>query len=180
MNKKAKQAVVPFIHFDLEYKNQLLNYARLLKDTKKLETDLASAVIYASFAEYVASFVLNNLRHIAYIHTYNSSSAIAYLDQRKDPLDRPISYFIDELRHYSFPDKQEFINLLDEIKNCRNDLFHDLAKSTKDDLIKVATNIKSIQDDVELLVNKLNVISRALEGLYPKVINPPQNKNGTP
>ena len=40
MNKKAKQAVVPFIHFDLEYKNQLLNYARLLKDTKKLETDL--------------------------------------------------------------------------------------------------------------------------------------------
>ena len=68
---KLKKIFIPFTHQDLELKNGLLQYGRDLKAKTGFENQLASAFIYASFAEYLGDNLLENLRYFVYKGSYN-------------------------------------------------------------------------------------------------------------
>jgi hypothetical protein len=79
-----EKTFMPFTHDDLDFKNELINYARELSKKDTWENKLSAAFIYTSFAEYLASHLLMNLRHIVWMGTQSQFAGILGIDERKD------------------------------------------------------------------------------------------------
>lgn len=160
MAKKFK----PFEHDDLELKNQLIDYARKIKDTDTMEAQLGCAMIYASFAEYMAGHLLDNLRHLMYQSTYRDFAALLFVDQRPKKSDKPLTMggTVGRLKTYGFPDKEAILELLASIGNSRNNLFHNFAKSDVKGFEVLTADIESIKEDSEELFEKINTLYIAL------------------
>lgn len=171
-NKKKILLTKPFVHENLEFKNALIEYARELrrKPTDDFESRLISAVLYAQLSEYLAGFLLESLRHLAYDLTYSGSQGIAFIDTR-NRVGVSLEKIIDGLKEFSFSDKSEIIKLLTEIKNSRNDLFHNLVSKSQDELIEIGNDIVLIQDKAEIIIQKMNIITIGLQNSFYPVIS---------
>ena len=163
--KKIRNSFVPFTHEELELKNALVEKARDLKNKKKLESQLASAMIYASIAEYLAEHLLENLRFFVYRSTYIDYAGIMYMDERNkgNGKGKTLGNTTALLEKYSFPDREEIISVLKDITSCRNNLFHNLAKTSANDFSKLYETIEKIQSDTEIFIEKINVVYAGLQ-----------------
>lgn len=158
----AKKQFKPFEHEDLQLKNYLIDYARTLASKGDLEAQLACAVIYASFAEYMAGHLLDNLRHLMYTTTYREFAAILFVDQRKDSKVRTMNQVVSLLQGYEFPDKKEVIDLLQSINKSRNNLFHNFASTSGDQFNVFDDDIDNIKTKTEELFTKIGIIYAGL------------------
>ena len=134
VKKKIKKDFVLFYHEDFEIKKKLIDVARQLRQKKAIAEQLSSALIYASFAEYVGEHVLENCRHLAYNATMQFYGGIIGFDERGRDQNKPLGHIICQLEKYDFPLKREIVDLLGEIADSRNNLFHNLAKAKQEDL----------------------------------------------
>lgn len=153
MAKKDQQFKF-FIHENLELKKQLLEIAR----SKRTNEPLASALIYASIAEYLAENLLENLRNLVYRASYEQFAGILFVDERADDSKKTMGHIVRELSKYFFSDKDEVIRLLGRIAECRNNLFHNLAKITPADTHGLDEALRVIPESVEELIYKIDVI----------------------
>jgi hypothetical protein len=177
-NKKSAGKFIPFTHDDLELKNQLIGYARLLADKTDAEAHLACAMIYASFAEYVAGHLLDSLRHLVYQTTYNQYAGILFIDERKvkqDGKGLPLGALTKLLQAYVFPDKDEIITLLQGVTKSRNNLFHNFARADADGFGVFDDDILMIKNNTEEVLQKVNTIYAGLgKILVPQEASMPQ------
>lgn len=171
-----KKQFKPFEHEDLDIKNNLINYARSISNKNEPDARLACAVIYASFAEYLAGHLLDTLRHLMYTTTYKDFAAILYVDQRKDSKIRTLGQTVSLLRGYMFPDKKEIIELLEQINKSRNNLFHNFASLDEKKSKQFDENMDTISANTEELFNKINVIYDGLS----KILLPQENASRVP
>lgn len=163
MNKKKKNLFVPFTHDELELKNALVQMARNLKNRDEFESKLASAMIYASVAEYLASHLLENLRYFSYKSMYVNYAGILFIDERSDQKPKTLGNIKSLLEKYQFPDRDEVVGTIQEISECRNDLFHNLARTSTNDFHRLEEEIKIIQDQTEIFIEKINVVYSGLQ-----------------
>ncbi len=161
----AKKTFKPFEHDDLEIKNELINYARSIRDKQEVETRLATAMIYSSFAEYLAGNLLENLRHLVYQSTYRDFAGIVFIDLRNTRGKRPptMNTIIDMLKSFSFPDRDSVLDLLADIAKSRNNLFHNFATTDAKGLEIMGKDIDIINDKTEELFTKINTIYVGLQ-----------------
>lgn len=129
-----------------------------------MEAQLGCAMIYASFAEYMAGHLLDNLRHLMYQSTYRDFAALLFVDQRPKKSDKPLTMggTVGRLKTYGFPDKEAILELLASIGNSRNNLFHNFAKSDVKGFEVLTADIESIKEDSEELFEKINTLYIAL------------------
>jgi len=167
--RKAK--FVPFAHEDLELKNYLIEYARTLSTKEDAEAQIACAVIYASFAEYMAGHLLDNLRYLVYQTTYRDYAGILYQDERDDKKIRTMGQTINLLRAFGFPDKEDILRLLEQVSKSRNNLFHNFAKADAKGFEVLDADIARIKEDTEEIFAKVNTI---YAGLQKIIIDPDQ------
>ncbi len=162
MSKKFK----PFEHDNLELKNELIDYARSISGKNDIESQLACAMIYANFAEYMAWHLLETMRHYMYASTYNAYAGLLFTDQRTKEDDRPktFGHLVGELEGYGFPDKEELIATFRQISKLRNNLFHNFAKLNRRTFKKVfSEDINSIKELTEEVFAKINTIYTGLQ-----------------
>ena len=183
MKHRPKKKLIsrPFVHDNLEFKKSLLKYAQELRNKPKddFESKLISAVLYAQLAEYMARFLLESLRSLTYEIIYNFTQAYVFVDAR-DKSSLSLERLIEGLNDFSFPDKPEIIKLFNEIKEARNDLFHNLPSKTQEDLIEIGEDITVIQDRTETVINKLDVIINGMQNrFYPPIVNTQPNTSNT-
>ncbi len=167
---------IPFTHDDLELKNQLVEYARQLAATDNAESQLACAVIYASFAEYIAKHVLETLRHIMYENTYNTFAGILFVDDRnqvnRKGKHKPMMMgdVIIRLEKYEFPDKSGIVAALKSITTSRNNLLHNFAISDQKGLERLDHDVAVIKDETEDLFRRVNTVYAGLQKILDPVI----------
>jgi uncharacterized protein with HEPN domain len=161
----AKQKKFVFLgHDNQDLKNQLLNYSRELRKKQGFENQLAATFIHVSFAEYLANNLVENLRYLMHQGTYNQYAGILFIDERRSRKVRTLGQLIEELRKYSFPDKEEILAILIEIKDLRNNIFHNFASADLGELERIiVTDLVSIQDKTEELLKKVNTIYTGLQ-----------------
>lgn len=152
-----------FTHEEIEVKNALLNESRNLSKNEQFGSRLASAMIYVSLTEYLAQHLLENLSYLVYKSTYIDYAAILYIDERSKSGKQTLGQLINNIKKYSFPDKNEVIEILGKIAKSRNHLFHNLAKTSLKDWPELDKDIKEIQEDVEQFIEKINIISSGLQ-----------------
>lgn len=165
MKKKDYQTstdFLPFIHEDLETKDNLLGLARSLKNKDGIENSLSSTMIYASLTEYLAQHLLQNLRYLAYRATYLRLSAVVFIDQRHKEQVRGLGETIISLSEFEFPDKQDVIKLLKKFNKARNHFFHQFMKINNQNAGKFDEDIKIIRECTEDLIDKFNTIYQGL------------------
>lgn len=167
---KQKKTFVPFAHDDLELKNQLIDYARVLSVKKDAEAQLASAMIYASFTEYIAGHLLDNMRYLMYQTTYNQYAGILFVDERDDSEVRMMGKTIHLLQKFSFPDKTDILRLLSEVSKSRNNLFHNFARADLEGLEVLNEDIQTIKERSEEIFQKVNTVYAGLQ----KILMPEQ------
>lgn len=179
-NKKKK--FIPLSHEDLDLKRNLLQYARDLRPKDGFENGLASAFIYSSFTEYVAENLLDNLRHFVYQGVYSQYAGILFIDERWDQKKKTLGQMIGELEKFDFPDKSAILQCMRNVSEARNRMFHNFAKSDQaglEDLL--SKDLKTIQDQTEELINKIDVIYQGLRKILTSTeVSPtPEAKKST-
>lgn len=132
---------------------QLRGYAYSLRNSDEPADGLASAMIYAGLAEYIASKMINFVE-VKINRLCWSTRKDLFIDLTKTIVSkRPtnLEYSIQRLQKYVFPLSDKIIRLLNKIKKDRNDLFHKLVSddSSPETLGRLITNI---QNDVEKLL----------------------------
>lgn len=180
MNKKSnkpRKIFIPFTHQDLELKNGLLQYGRDLKAKSGFENQLASAFIYASFTEYLGDNLLENLRYFIYKGSYNQFAGILFIDESHKEERLTLGQIISKVKKYNFPDKENVLELLKEVCDARNNIFHNFANSDIQGLEKIITiDLITIQQKTEELLDKINIIYAGLQ----KILLPqPEVKTST-
>ena len=162
--KKPKRLFIPFTHQDLELKNGLLQYGRDLKEKTGFENQLASAFIYASFTEYLGDNLLENLRYFVHKGSYNQFAGILFIDELHKEEKLTLGQIISKLKKYNFPDKDSVLELLKDICDARNNIFHNFANTDIDGLEQiVSVDLLTIQQKTEELLDKTNVIYSGLQ-----------------
>ncbi len=162
MNKKDDK-FVPFIHENLELKNQLIEWARSLKNKLEPEAQLASVMIYANFTEYLAEHLLETMRYIIYQGSYNQFAGIVFINNDVDTKPVFMRDKLKELSKYEFPDKKQLLTMFTQINKKRNNLFHNLAKADQDQLSEFDSDMQKIQEQTEELFAKINTIYAGLQ-----------------
>lgn len=158
------QRFQPFTHDNLDLKNELVGLARNLKTKSDSESHLVAVFIYISITEYLATHLLENLRHFVYKGNYYQYAGILLIDERGDRKIRTLGQVIVELRKYDFPDKREILATLENISNLRNNIFHNLAKVDSSELTKMLTSdLPQIENLTEDLIEKINVLYAGLQ-----------------
>lgn len=165
-----------FLHENIEIKKQLLGAARSLKKDEGVGDLFAGALIYASLAEYLAENLLENLRQLMYQTTYVQYAGIVFIDERYDDRKKTLGQTICELEKYFFPDKEEIMEILREITDARNNVFHNLGKMHESEMPKVGADIRLITDQAEELIKKIDVIYAGLG----KIVLPPTPESSKP
>lgn len=178
--KNILQDYIPFEHDNLDYINGLITFAREQKTKDTPESVIASAVIYANLVEYLVIHLLRNVRHMIYLVSYFQLQGIFfYKSSEKKFSSKTLGQLKIELENYEFPDKVEFIKILDKFNNSRNNLLHRLMeKKTEEEINKLDKDIIAIQENAEEILQKYNVISQGLQSIWGTVTKissqPPQ------
>lgn len=176
MEAQPPKKFTPFTHDDLELKKELINYARGLAHKSGFENGLASALIYSSFAEYLAEHLLKNLKHFAYQGTYSLYAGVIFIDERdegKKPKKATLGQNIGDLRRFHFPDKDALLNCFNKIAEARNNIIHKFAKEDLQGLQKlILSDIEIIKTETEEVLSKIDII---YAGLGKILVEPSQS-----
>ncbi len=165
---------VPFDHDNLDIKNNLLNLARQSWDSGDFEKKLASLIIFASFAEYLAEHLLDTVRYAVERASYQSYGAVIFLkadDTKAKPLN--MSDYINRLSNFEFPDKKDTLKLMKTIATARNKLFHDFARITLEEAAIVDKYVEDIKEGTEELITKVNTIEGSIKAQVVTLVTPP-------
>lgn len=154
-------------HEHLEIKNNLLDSARAMWASNDFEKQLASLIIYASFAEYLAEHLLGSIKYAVENASYTQYGAILYLNSNDKKSNKPLTMYdyINRLESYEFPDKVNIIPLLKSVGQARNKLFHDFARIKPEDADKLDQYVKSIQEGTEELIDRVNMVESTVKTL---------------
>ena len=170
----------PFFHENLDIKNELLQLARNAKTgEKKLETDLASVLIYSNIAEYLAEHLLSTLNHFIHQVSYTNYAAILYVNSVfKSGRKMTLNQTVEEIEKFQFPDKENILKNLKNIAESRNRLFHNFAKSNLSEIQNLlATDLPIIQNECEEVITRINTVYAGLQKiLLPQQSNSPVQK----
>ena len=154
-------------HEHLEIKNNLLGSARAMWASNDFEKQLASLIIYASFAEYLAEHLLGSIKYAVETASYSQFGAVLYLNSNERKSNKPLTMYdyINRLESYEFPDKVNIIPLLKSVGKARNKLFHDFARIKPEDADKLDEYVKSIQEGTEDLIDRVNMVESTIKAL---------------
>lgn len=154
-------------HEYLNLKNDLLGSARTMWNSNDFEKQLASLIIYASFAEYLAEHLLLSVKYAVENASYSQYGGILFLNTEEKKTSKPLTMYdyINRLDNYEFPDKSNIVLLLKETAKARNKLFHDFARLAPDDADKLGQYVNSIQSGTEELINRINTVEATIKTL---------------
>lgn len=169
--KNILQEYVPFEHDNLEYVNNLIAFARQQRQNNTSESVIASSVIYANLVEYLVTHLLKNIEHMVYLSTYFQFQSVFFMKSDEKKLNnRTLGQLKNELNYYEFPDKMEFMKLLELFSASRNSLLHRLmSRKTQEEISKLDGDIVDIQTRAEEVLQKYNVITEGLKSIWQKV-----------
>lgn len=173
--KNILQEYIPFEHDNLDYINGLIAFAREQKTKNTPESVIASAVIYANLVEYLVTHLLKNMRQMIYLVSYFQLQGILfYKCSEKKFHSKTLGQLKAELSDYEFPDKVEFIKILEKFNSSRNNLLHRLMeKKTEEEINKLDKDIIAIQENAEEILQKYNVISQGLQNIWATITQVP-------
>lgn len=177
--KNILQDYIPFEHDNLDYINGLINFAREQKNKNTAESILASAVIYTNLAEYLATHLIKNIRHIIYLVSYFQLRGVVFIkSEYKSNVPKTLGLIKSELEYYEFPDKAEFLKLIDKFNKARNNLFHKLLdKRTQEEISKLDKDLLDMQSTAEEILQKYNVITTGIATIWKQVTTPQPVEN---
>lgn len=161
MTRKKKQtsAFQPFVHENLELKNELVELARSNINDDAIEKRLSAVLIYSNIAEYLAENLLDNLNHFIFQNSYKSFWGILYIETASWNSTRTLGQIIPELKKFSFPDKEWILNCLQKIVESRNKIFHNFWKSDIDTMQDLLTSdLPTIASKTEEFIRKINTV----------------------
>lgn len=115
-----------------------IDWARSSRERKTFNDNLAAALIYASLSEFIARSLLSFNRYIK-----------GKVTTSKEPTN--LEYLIKELKGYDFDLKDRIIPLLYQIKDQRNNLFHNLVVA-QDKGLNINRLMLNVQNDTESLI----------------------------
>lgn len=118
---------------------------------------LAAGLLYANLADYLAAHLLQGLEYMNRVATREYlNSTVVY--RAKSSLNLPLERTIKRLEQYDFPSRAELLNLLEEIKKCRNKLAHEMFKVP--DLSEIGDAAISLAAKTEELLAEFNAFAR--------------------
>lgn len=162
--RKINPLFQPFIHDNLDLKNELVQLARWAIDDESVEKRLSAVLIYSNIAEYLVEHLLDSLNHCIYENSYKNFGGILFLSSASWTSYGTIWTLIGELKKFTFPDKEEIIKCLEKIVKARNKIFHNFAKTdieTIGDLL--SKDLPTIATETETLITKTNTIYASLQ-----------------
>lgn len=174
--KKQNEKFVPFHHEHLDIKQELLQMARNIKTpeqeqtTTNIQIDLASVLIYSNMTEYLAENLLESLNYHVKKSTYKEFAGILYINcTYSEDSNMPLGALIKELNKFSFPDKENILKSFKKISESRNRIFHNLAKSSLDEISKlIKEDLPTIKEQTEKLIEKIDIIYAGLQKILVK------------
>jgi hypothetical protein len=170
---KKKKKFQPFVHDNLEIKNELLQLARKAKESSSIENDLASVLIYSNIAEYLAENLLDTLNHFIYTNSYNGFGGILFVESVSRSGKKTLNQTVEELSKFNFPDKVGILDCFRKIAESRNRIFHNFAKSDIDSIKELLEkDLPIIQEECEEVINKINTIYAGLQKILAPQIEP--------
>ncbi len=177
---------VPFQHENYAYIISVLEIARK-QDITKLEGLLTSTLIYINAVDYIAYHLLKNLILIDVLITNNELNGIVFRNQEGSK-GKPLQRLIEELQRYEFPMKNSFLNDLNDFKNMRNTVAHDLLALKQEQLPKADKDLFQIRITGEKLLDQYDTIVRGIkanwriyvEKIYPSKSTVLQTQNVYP
>lgn len=173
---QKKENFIPFIHDELQIKQELLQIARnnIEGDNKEtylsIQKDLSSVLIYSNMTEYLAHHLLDSLNYYLRSNTYKNFSAILYIENTYDEnKNMTLGNLTTELNKINFPDKINVIKIFDQIAKSRNKIFHNLAKSNLQEIQDLLQkDLPLIKKNTEDLISKIDIIYNGLNKILIK------------
>lgn len=166
--KNILQEYIPFEHDNVNYINGLIAFAREKGKSKETENIIASSVIYANLVEYLASHLLKNMRHMMYLLSYFQMNGVLFVksDEKKSG-SKTLGQLKNELENYEFPDKQDFVKLLEKFNTARISLIHKIMDvKNEQEINKVDNDLSEIQAKAEEILQKYNVIIQGIQNAW--------------
>ena len=175
--KNVTKKFQPFIHENLQIKNELLEMARKARNAtseKKLEDALASILIYSNIAEYLAEYLFQHLNYFVKESTYKDFAGILYIENvLSNNSNVTLGGYIKEIQKFHFPDKEKILECFQKVCKSRNRIFHNFAKCDIESLTElVAQDLPIIQDECEELIIKINIIFIGLQKILASTTKP--------
>jgi uncharacterized protein with HEPN domain len=159
---------VPFQHENSDSKNQFIAFARKqFQENPTAEGALAATVIYTNLVDYLVNHLLKNLRKMVSIDSYLKFGAIFYFDASKARKDLTLGDASVELKNFGFPDKEDFLNELNNFRQLRNSMTHDLMHvdlTTKPQ--ELDKKIEKIRKSAEEILARYNAISSGIANAW--------------
>lgn len=154
----------PFLHQDLEIKNELIEYARKFRQKYYEEDDdmapyFASALLFANLADYLAAHLLDGLKQITEEATREYMNGRVVI-RRKSEIDVPLEKTTRQLKEYDFPSKDKVLELLAIVRKGRNKIAHEIFKTPGEQLEEIGKALAEVCDKTEELVDVINAIYR--------------------
>ena len=163
---KYIHSFVAFQHENTETKNNIINLART-QDRTKAEGALTATLIYANVIDYIAKHLLENLCKMTSIYTFQKFGGVFHPDYSKKKTNLPIGQLQNELQLFEFPQKEDFMDLLQEFKELRNQAMHNLMQlDPQDTTNKIDKDLERIVEIAEDILAKYNTISTGLVSIW--------------
>jgi hypothetical protein len=174
----------PFVHEELEVKQNFLNVARGFAQSQDAEKQFAAALLYANLADYLGAHLLESLKLTAQnaTRTFLNGAIVVSL---KDSSNKPLGVIIQELEQFIFPSKELILPLLKKVKGSRDKIMHQLLKTPSAQLGDIDQAFNDLIQDAEQLVIFIDDIYRSLppktilESVSPSNIPDPNTQEAT-
>ena len=152
---------IPFVHENFEFKKNLIQAARD-QDKTALPGLLSATLIYVNTVDYLAYHILENLRMIVYLTTYNELGAIVFYEGKNERKDEPLGNVISELKNYSFPDKEGFLEDLNDFNELRKRYVHNFLKIAPKDVERADRELIEVINISERIISKYDKITQGI------------------
>ena len=166
---KNIQNFMPFEHDNLEFKNNIIAVARS-QDKTKFEGIFTAVLIYTNLVDYLAKHLLDNLNKMVSIYTFKNFGGVFYFDGSSKKSNLPLGGLHNELRCFDFPNKEDFLNSLDEFKKIRNQVMHNLMQVDPDDKTnKFDKDMQKVGEIAEDVLSKYNTIVGGITAIWNQI-----------
>lgn len=152
----------PFFHEELEVKQRFLEIAREFAQSEDIEKELASALLYSNFSEYLAYHLLESLKQTIFSGSKAFWNGSIYLDARDSSEKLTIGQIATELKSYGFPSKELILPILKRIAKNRNKVMHKMLRLPAEQMGEIDEAIRELVADSEQLINYIDDIYRGL------------------
>ncbi len=170
---KNIHSYIPFQHDNIEFKDNLINFARVQNKTTP-EGAFSAVLIYANVIDYLARHLLENLLKMVSVQSYVKFGAVLFLDGQKKRTNLPLGELCRELRLFEFPSKEDFLGSLQEFNKLRIDVMHKLMELDPSDTTRrFDTSIVRIGEIAEDLLAKYGAITSGLTTAWNTAISTP-------